>query len=281
MEDSGGRRADLRGRTRRPDGAVLAHQLLGPYAAPVLLLLQGQANSHQWWRRLRHDFSGSHLTVTFDYRGTGGTTMTQDVGWSTADFADDAAAVVGALGRDQVDVYATSMGGRVAQELALRHPGLVRRLVLAGTSPGGPHAVERSDDVRRALSAADPGQRRAATVDLFYTPAHVRECGGVDQVPGDLLGDPGMSPSDRRRHLQVSVGHDAYDRLPSLRAPTLVLHGEDDRMVPVVNAEILHERLPDSRVRLFPTGRHGFFDELRGEVAPLVRDFLGGGEPTA
>lgn len=272
--EPGSRQLALRGRTRRPDGTTLAHQLLGPRGAPVLLLLQGQANSHRWWSRLRHDLADRFLTVTFDYRGTGATTMSQDSGWSTAAFADDAAVVLAAIGARQADIYATSMGGRVAQELALRSPHVVRRLVLACTSPGGPHAVERTDDVRRALAVTDAAARRAAMVDLFYTPAYVAARGGLAAIPDDLLGDPSMSAALQRRHLRVSAEHDAYDRLAGIQAPTLVLHGADDRMVPAVNAETIAGAIPGSVVEVVGDGRHGFFDERRDVVVPLVRDFL-------
>jgi pimeloyl-ACP methyl ester carboxylesterase len=132
------------------DGFPLAVQVSGRDDGPLLLLLSGQANSHAWWTGLRSRFEDRFRVATFDYRGTGGSRG--PIGeWTTAWFADDAAAVIGALG-GRAFVYGTSMGGRVAQFLAARHPSLVARLVLACTSPGGEHAHERSAEVRRRLS---------------------------------------------------------------------------------------------------------------------------------
>lgn len=247
-----------------PDGARLAFQLRGPSDAPPLLLLQGQANSHRWWKRLRVPFSEAFRTITFDYRGTGRTEC--ELGdWSTASFAADAAVVLDALGYTETAVYGTSMGGRVAQMLALK--GGVSRLVLACTTPGGPHAVERGQDVRRALSVSDWPTRRAVLLDLMYTPSW----NGPEST---LLGDPRMSAAASRAHLRVSGRHDAWDALPSLSVPTLVLHGSDDRMAPVENARLLGERVPEAVVQITDGGRHGFFDEFASTVTPAVLAFL-------
>jgi len=245
------------------DGAQLAVQVDGPDDAPPLLLLPGQANSHRWWDELRVPFARTFRTITFDYRGTGDTQA--EVGeWSTTSFALDAVAVLDALGVGRAHVYGTSIGGRVAQMLALEHR--VERLVLACTTPGGPHAVERSMDLRRALANPDRAARRRLLLELFYTPAY----------RGDslLLGDPTMSAAASRAHLRVSAGHDAFDRLPEIDVPTLVLHGSDDRMAPVENANLLAYRIPGARLRITPGGRHGFFDEFAATITPAVIAFL-------
>jgi len=261
---------------RRSDGSRLAFQALGPRDAPVLLMLQGQANSHRWWDRIRADFAADWLTVTFDYRGTGATESLderQRPTWSTALFADDAAAVIEATGRHNAAVYATSMGGRVAQELALRHPKSVTALVLACTSPGGWLAFERTEAIRRSLANSDVRIRSQVMTDLFYTGDWIRSYGGYDGVPTDLLGDTTMSAAARRGQLRVSDEHDAGDRLFAITSPTLVMHGRDDVMVPPRNADVLGSLIPGARRLLLP-GRHGFFDEFRDTVSPLVGRFL-------
>jgi 3-oxoadipate enol-lactonase len=247
----------------------------GLESAPPLLLLQGQANAHHWWDRLRVPLARTYRTITFDYRGTGDSPVpTQGAGadadWSTTSFADDAAAVLDHLGYTQARVYGTSMGGRVAQMLAIHHAPRVTRLVLACTSPGGPVARERSQEVRRALAHPDPRVRRQALLDLMYTP-------GWAAVHGDsslLLGDSTMTPDAIRQHLRVSAGHDAYAALSRIAAPTLVLHGSDDLMAPVENARLIADRIPDARVRITPGGRHGFFDEFSSTVTAEVLAFL-------
>ncbi len=246
---------------------MLAAQVAGPRDAPVLLLLQGQASSHDWWTGLRERYEQLLRTVSLDYRGTGATTSpTGDL--TTGLLADDAVAVLDALGVERAHVYGTSMGGRVAQVLAASHARRVGSLVLACTSPGGPRATERSAEVRRALVADDPGARQAALVRLFYTPAW-----GDDAARSHLLGDPTMSPVDRQRHLRMSARHDAWDLLPHIACPTLVLHGSDDEMTPPVNSELIAERVPGARLHVHRGGRHGFFDEFATDLDPVLSGF--------
>lgn len=255
------------GFARAGDGTVLAHQWQGD--GFPLVLLAGQANNHHWWDSTREDFHGTHRTITLDQRGTGASGAPRQ-GYSTEEFADDVIAVLDDLGVERADVYGTSMGGRVAQWVALRHPGRVRRLVLGCTTPGGPHAVERDASVRRALAQPDPRAARQALTDLMYSPAWQAAHPG----PYTVLGDPGMPPHARRGHLLASGGHDAWDALPGVVAPTLVLHGGQDRMAPPENLALLAGRIPGARTHLFPEARHAYFQECRAEASALVSAFL-------
>lgn len=270
----------LRG-TSPVDGGRLAHQVEGPRDAPALLLLQGQANSHEWWQHVRPLLTDRFLTITFDYRGTGETARRQAASgaedqavWSTALFADDAAAVLSALGIGSAFVYGTSMGGRIAQELAIAQPELVRAMALACTTPGGSLATERDREVRLALANPDRAARLRTTADLFYTPDWVAAHGGYDGVPTYLFGDPDISRRDANRHLRVSAKHDAADRLELIDASTLIMHGAQDRFAPVANAHVLHEHIRGSRLEIYDPGRHGFFDEFATEVTDLVAQFF-------
>ncbi|AXK32950.1 alpha/beta fold hydrolase [Streptomyces armeniacus] len=253
------------------DGARIAYQQRGPAAGAPLLLLSGQSNNHRWWDRVRDDFHAEerHRTVTFDYRGTGDSDK-PDEPYSTRQFAEDAVAVLDALGIERADVYGTSMGGRVAQWLAARHPDRVGALVLGCTSPGGPHAAERGDDVRRSLAGGDADAVRQALLELMYTPEWLAGHPG----PYTTLGDPVMPPYARRRHLAASNRHDAWDVLPGITATTLVLHGTDDRFNPTANAWLLADRVPDARLYLLPGARHAYFEECRATAGRLVLDFL-------
>lgn len=257
----------------------MRHQVEGLRDAPPLLLLQGQANSHDWWSGVRPLLTDRFLTITFDYRGTGDTAYGQqqseqddEITWTTKLFARDAAAVLGALGLRSAMVYGTSMGGRIAQELAIARPDLVRALVLACTTPGGDLAHEHGRDVRLKLADPDPRRRLHAIFDLFYTPDWVAAHGGYERAPRHVLGDPTMTRDAARRHRLLSAGHDAGERLREITSPTLIIHARDDQMAPVDNAAIIHDLIPDSRLQLFD-GRHAFFDEFPA-VTRAVAGFL-------
>ncbi|UGQ11524.1 alpha/beta hydrolase [Yinghuangia sp. ASG 101] len=250
-----------------PDGTRIAYQLHG-HGTP-LVLLAGQANNHHWWDGIRTDFHPARSTLTLDYRGTGDSDK-PDIPYSTELFAQDVIAVLDELGIDRADVYGTSMGGRVAQQLAARHPDRVEALVLGCTSPGGPHSVERGNDVRRALAQPRPGAARQALRELMYTPRWLASHPG----PHHTLGDPGMPAHARRHHLAAGNRHDAWDILPDIGAPTLVVHGTDDLLNPTANAHLLADRIPGARLHLIPDARHAYFEEFRTEAGPLVLDFL-------
>lgn len=252
---------------RSPDGARIAYQVEGDGAA--LVLLAGQANNHHWWDLVRDDFHPTRSTITLDYRGTGESDK-PDEPHSTQGFAEDVIAVLDELGVDRADVYGTSMGGRVAQWLAVRYPHRVRTLILGCTSPGGRHAIERDDTVRRSLAGSDPVAAKKALLELMYTPAWLADHPG----PHHTLGDPDMPAHSRRRHLLASNQHDAWNVLPGIKAPTLVLHGGDDVLNPVANASLLAERIPGARLRVIHGARHAYFEEFRTVASPLVLDFL-------
>ncbi|MEC3917640.1 alpha/beta fold hydrolase [Nocardia sp. CDC160] len=249
------------------DGTRIAYQLRG-VGAP-LVLLAGQANNHHWWDAVRDDFHPARSTLTLDYRGTGDSDK-PDSPYSTEQFAQDVIAVLDELGIDRADVYGTSMGGRVAQQLAARYPHRVGALVLGCTSPGGPHSVERGNDVRRALAQSDPAAARQALLELMYTPRWLADHPG----PHHTLGDPGMPAHSRRHHLRASNRHNAWDLLPSIGSPTLVLHGTDDLLNPTANAALLADRIPGARLHLIPEGRHAYFEEFRQLASPAVLEFL-------
>ncbi|MFD0363549.1 alpha/beta fold hydrolase [Nocardia sp. GCM10030253] len=249
------------------DGVRIAYQTEGD--GTPLILLAGQSNNHHWWDGVRDDFHTDYRTITFDYRGTGDSDK-PDTPYSTTGFADDAIAVLDDLGIDRAAVYGTSMGGRVAQWLAARYPDRVHALVLGCTTPGDRHGVERGNDVRRSLADPDPAAARHALLELMYTPSYL----ATAPRPFTTLGDPTMPAFARRRHLVASSRHDAWDALPDIGVPTLVVHGTDDRFNPTANAALLADRIPGAQLRLIPGARHAYFEEFRSTAGPLVLEFL-------
>lgn len=252
---------------RAQDGTALAYQQRGE--GPPLVLLAGQANDHHWWDGVREDFHPVRSTVTLDLRGTGDSDKPAGR-YSVRQFADDVVAVLDTLGIARADVYGTSMGGRVAQWIAIRHPQRVRRLVLGCTSPGGRNAVEPDASVRRSLALPDPAAVRRVLADLMYSPAWRAAHPG----PYHTLGDPLMPAHARRGHFIASNEHDAWSELPGIAAATLILHGGQDRLTPPDNLRLLASRIPGARTRLFPGARHAYFEECRDEAGELVRRFL-------
>lgn len=245
------------------DGTRLHYSISGS-GAP-LLLIAGQSNSHRWWTQVLPDFAAGFTTIVMDHRGTGSSDKPNSP-YSTQLFASDCVAVLDDANIPSAHVYGTSMGGRIAQWIAASHGSRVDRLVLGCTSPGGEHAVERSAEVRKSLAQVDQMKARKALVDLMYTPAY--------RGPFNTLGDPAMPPYARKLHLLASGEHDAWDVLPTIAAPTLVVHGTEDIFNPTDNAPLITARIPGAQLELIEGARHGYFEEFRSVATPLVMDFL-------
>ncbi|WP_424188111.1 alpha/beta fold hydrolase [Actinokineospora sp. G85] len=250
---------------RAEDGTAIAFDVVGD--GEPLVLLAGQANSRRWWDPVREDFSASFRTIAVDAVGTGESGEPGAGGYSTRRFARDVVAVLDALGVGRAHVYGTSMGGKTAQWLAVEHAGRVGGLVLGCTSPGGAGGLVATREVRRSLLG--PGGGRAL-LGLMFTPAFVERHRGRWHV----LGDDSMSNVAKVGHRRASEGHDAWDSLGAVTAPTLVLHGTEDLFSPVGNARALVERVAGAELVLIEGARHAYFEEFRERASAEVLEFL-------
>jgi pimeloyl-ACP methyl ester carboxylesterase len=133
------------------------------------MLLAGQANSRHWWDPIRGDFAAAFRTVAMDTRGTGRSSVGDRAEYSTRRFDADVVAVLDEIGIGRAHVYGTSMGGKIAQWLAIDHPDRVAGLVLGCTTAGGPHAQVATADALETLTwPADTA--RSALAELMFTP---------------------------------------------------------------------------------------------------------------
>ncbi|MDH3680282.1 MAG: alpha/beta hydrolase [Acidimicrobiia bacterium] len=213
--------------------------------------------------------------VHYDQRGLGQTSK-PDGPYTMADYADDAAALMTAVGWDRAAVVGTSFGGMVALELALRHPERVTRMVLNCTSPGGPlpsfplHELDKLD-TEAAIEI------KLGLLDSRWDP------GADDPIPGlgsfyDVLIErmrADVAPDAKRGsqlQLRARAGHDVSTRLGRIDTPTLVCAGEFDDQAPVANSEALVAGLVDARLRVFQGG-HLFLIQDR-TAFPAIIDFL-------
>ena len=223
-------------------------------------------------------FPKAFEVLAYDQRGMGRSEKL-DRPYTMADYADDAAGLMDALGWDAALVVGVSFGGMVAQELALRHPQKVKRLVLACTSPGGAggasfpfHEIEHLrgearakhlipiSDTRRdaAWAAANPG--------LYDQLVTMGAAEPFADEPGRAMG--------AHRQLEARRGHDAWDRLPQIACPTLIAAGRYDGVALPETQERMAARIPGAVLQWFEGG-HLFMIQDRA-AAPAMVDFLKG-----
>jgi len=271
----------------RVNGARLHVERHGDGPEP-LLWITGFAISAEVFREVLPRYAERFTSIVYDNRGAGRSSVPARP-TSMPELAADAAGVLDRLGIGAAHVYGVSMGGMVAQELALRFPERVRGLILGATSPGGPRAARPTATQIAALVAAvaaarrDGGSIRGRTWLAYWLfsasfrrehPERVRE----------LLRDFAAHRATTRgllSHLAASTYHDTVARLPQVQAPTLVLHGADDAMAPVANARLLAARIPDAELHLVAGAGHAYALERPEESAALVTDWIDRRSPIA
>jgi len=244
---------------------------------PPLLLIQGFSMSASAWgepflAELRPHFQ----VIRFSNRGTGQTDK-PDAACSIPMMADDAVGLLDELSIGKAHVMGISMGGSIAQELVLSHPERVLGLVLGCTACGGPQRAP-AEPQAIAMLAATPGLsaidwvKRLAPVTL--TPEYVeRERDALEAFAEEFAENP-TPPHVMGRHAGAGMLFDSYDRLPQMQVQTLIMHCDRDRLNPVQNAQILHDRIPNSKLRIVPEVGHSFFWEKPGESAEAIMEFL-------
>ena len=246
-----------------------------------LLWITGFAISSEIFTPVVPLYTGTFDCIRYDNRGAG----RSPAPWrltSIPELAGDAVRLLDALGVDSAHVYGLSMGGMIAQEMAIRFPDRVRALVLGGTSHGGPRAVLPSPRIAAALtSRGAPQHVRAELVGraLFTQGFREREPELVRSYLG-LLGRHRTSGRGLISHLTASTYHDTRARLGRISAPTLVLHGDHDELTPVANARLLAAAIPDAQLRLVQAG-HAYLLEQPEESYQLFADWLASRSPVA
>jgi pimeloyl-ACP methyl ester carboxylesterase len=241
-----------------------------------LLLIAGLGATHHLWELQVPSFARWYRVVTFDNRGAGDTDKPSEP-YSVALFADDTAALMDALDIARAHVYGQSMGGLIAQEFALRHPRRLRCLVLGCTTFGGPNSVLPSPQAAALLSGMPnlpEDQAVERVLELFYSDRYRREHPDEARQRIQSYFPLRTSPDAYARQLVACLTFDAYDRLPQIAAPTLVINGADDALIPPENSRIMAQRIPAAELVLLPEVGHLYFHEVPEEADPAVADFL-------
>jgi len=243
------------------DGVRLYYELHGDPTLEPLVLLEGMGGEIRGWRRNLPRLSERFRVLAYDFRGNGRSDR-PDVPTAMDSYVGDTLALMDVLEIDRAHVYGQSFGGMVAQVLALDHPERVLGLVL-GCTHGGRHVVRLEGTVPKGRPFM-----------ALYAPGFVeanREHVAEDLMAGARTRQPAHA---RRRQREAILGFDVYDRLPGLRAPTLVLHGTADRLLSPENGRRLAERIPNARLHLIEGAGHVYHSERAEEADRAVIEFL-------
>ena len=267
------------------EGVHVAHRSYGDHdgGVPLVLLHRFRATMDDWDPALIDALTAERRVIAFDSPGVG-----ESGGETPAtleEAADIAALVVRTLGVGQADFLGWSMGGITAQILALRHPALVRRLVLAGTlPPGGSPEVVPSPPAWGQI-AGKPEYEDEDILCLFFTESAASRTAGRASL--DRLSRPGLpgsrvktTPSTMQAQLQAIIRFYRneggwYERLGEIAAPTLVANGDQDGAFPVIDSVVLAREIPGAQLLIYPDAGHGFLFQDPARFAADVSAFLG------
>jgi 3-oxoadipate enol-lactonase len=210
--------------------------------------------------------------IAYDNRGSGGSTVTPGP-YTTAGLAADAVALLDVLGIDRAAVFGMSLGGMIAQELAIGWPERVDRLVLGCTHAGVRHAARPPREAGQAfaMETDDWAERMRALAPFAFASGVDPEMleRFIEKKSADV-----QDPVGYRAQIAAALSHDTYDRLGHIRAPTLVMTGDDDRVIPGESSKPLAERIPDAELVVIPGTGHLFFMEEPDHTHSVLVDFL-------
>jgi len=253
-------------------------------SGPPLMMLMGTGSTmSEWDPALLPLLARRHRLIMFDYPG---------IGWSGpwrgprtfAGLADEVARFMAAIGVEKADVLGWSMGGFVSQQLAIRHPSRVARLVLAGTNPGGGRGVLGTKEHQELDSNPDPSLAEILGDELYppnqlaegYRFAHRLETASQSGViPNDFHVAAATVDAQVAAENPWLLSNANFRALGSLPMPVLATGGHEDPVVPPVNLRRIAARVPDARLRLF-AGAHAFLFQERVAFARVVDHFLAG-----
>jgi pimeloyl-ACP methyl ester carboxylesterase len=260
-------------------GVTFAYRELGPAGGvPVILLVHLAATLDNWDPRLVDPIAAGHHVIAFDNRGVGASTGT--VPDTVESMADDAYTFITALGFDTVDIFGFSLGGMVAQALVIRHPELVRKLILTGTGPAGGKDIDRVagttyfDTMRAALTLKDPKEFLFFNRDDTGKRAARAFVERLKERTTDRDARIGVKAFRTQLKAIKRWGREAPADLSVITQPTFIANGDRDRMVPAALSEDMHRRIPGSELVIYPDSGHGAIFQYHHEFATTAIEFL-------
>jgi pimeloyl-ACP methyl ester carboxylesterase len=250
-------------------------------AGAPLVLISGLGYSLWQWHRMAPYLQEHFQVITFDNRGVGGTD--KPAGPYTASMlAGDTAGLLDALGIERAVVMGHSMGGFIAQAMALEHPQRVSKLILASTNFGGPRHVPVTPEALAILTDthSDPLTRLKNGIVVSTAPDFAEKQPELIQKWLDWRGANPLNVAGYQAQMAIGMALLAEaaafeNRLLSISVPTLILFGAHDKVVPPTNADLLAKQIPGSQVHILPDAGHFFPLEVPEEAARVIIQFAG------
>jgi 3-oxoadipate enol-lactonase len=245
---------------------------------PPLLLIMGLGSSLETWVAQREAFAAHHRVILFDNRGSG-ESESPPPPWSVPDMAADAIGVLDALGLARAHVLGVSMGGMIAQEMAIGWPERIDRLVV-GVSFARPDPLRRAFLLFRRwarLQGADLVQEGVANLPWLVSPRVLNDPERLEEILGIVGTMPLMSAEAYSHQIDAILEHDTLSRLHRVRAPTLVVAAAEDVLTPISLSQEIAAAITGARLTVLPRGNHAVQLEDPEDFNRAILEFLAGG----
>lgn len=260
-------------------GTVFAYRDLGPRSGtPLILLNHWGAVLDNFDPRIVDGIAQKHRVIAISYRGIGASEGTAPV--SIGEMAQDAIDLIRTLGFEKIDLLGFSLGGFVAQDVTLKAPGLVQKLILTGTGPAGGKGIEKVGAVSWPLILKGLLTLRDPKFYLFFTStANSRKAAKafLNRIK-ERKTNRDKSPTPRAFLRQLNAieawGRQAPQDLASIKIPVLIVNGDNDIMVPTVNSHDMANRIPGAQLVIYPDAGHGGIFQFYADFLQKVMVFL-------
>ncbi|CAE6787264.1 Putative non-heme bromoperoxidase BpoC [Paraburkholderia nemoris] len=261
-------------------GTAFAYRDLGPRSGvPLILLNHWGAVLDNFDPRIVDGLASKRRVIATDYRGIGASGGTAPV--TIDEMARDAIALIHALGFEKVDLLGFSLGGFVAQDIVMKAPDLVRKLILTGTGPAGGKDIDKVGAVSWPLMIKGLLTLQDPKAYLFFTStSNGRRAAKaflkrLKERKSDR--DKGPTPGAFLRQLKAikAWGRQAPQDLGGIRMPVLIVNGDNDIMVPTVNTNDMARRIPNSQLVIYEDAGHGGIFQNHADFVPKALSFLG------
>ncbi|WP_331728128.1 alpha/beta hydrolase [Streptomyces sp. NBC_01176] len=263
------------------DGVRYAYRRLGPEGGVPLVMLQHfTGNLDNWDPALVDALAAEREVILVDYAGVSSSTGTPAT--TVAQMAQQIISFTTALDLEQIDLLGFSIGGFVAQDMALVRPRLIRRLILVGTGPKGAPGMHgwRKDIETHARAAVPTGED---LLYIFFAHTETSQAKGVEFLGRFLARTEGrdvpssLASRDAQYDAVLEWGipdHGALQRLTGIQCPTLILQGDNDLMIPTRGSHLMAGLIPDAQIRIYPDAAHASLFQYPTEAAKDVNEFL-------
>jgi len=252
----------------------LAYQLRG--SGDPVVMIHGAQGDQTMFNDLAARFATDYRVLTFDQRGSG-LSAKPDMDYTMAMLADDTAALMDHVGFARAHIVGVSMGGMVALEFVLRHPGKSRSVVLGCTSPGGPKAVRIGGSAFAAAYSATPmsaEERGRALAEAAFTKGYIANHPEIIPAMIEARRQRPIDPVALDHRLKAVLHHNVYDRLGEIKTPSLVITGKDDALVSWENSRLLADNISGAELVILEPAGHCFWLEQPRQSVEAIGAFL-------